>query len=486
MRDVGKLKPHPLNASIYGDEADSDLVESIRQKGILSPLVITHDGRIISGHRRWSAAKQLQMAEVPVVVFGSEDELDIEEALIEANRQRVKSNEQIGREYKHLKRIIAAKESRQGSNQYAAKGASGNPLPEAQPPTVKAADKLGVSRPTADRAERVVDAIDALEEAGDEASAEHLRRTLESSVKGAYTEAKSGGLIPEAPSPAPKPAPKSGASIIPVEQWNAAGAAQRVEWLFEQYAGKATFNETNDNIEWAAWSWNPVTGCLHDCAYCYARDIANRFFEQKFAPSFLPSRLLAPANTKAPNLEKIAASLERMARRNVFVCSMADLFGKWVPAEWIEAVLQQAWDNPQWTFLFLTKFPIRMADFEFPPNSWIGTTVDRQYAVERAEKAFRKIRAGGYQGVAWLSCEPMMERLQFSSLDMFDWVVMGGSSKSTQTPEFRPPFDWIVDLWMQAKRLDLPVYMKTNLGIEQRVREYPAAVLGADMNEERA
>jgi hypothetical protein len=50
---------------------------------------------------------------------------------------------------------------------------------------------------------------------------------------------------------------------------------------------------------------------------------------------------------------------------------------------------------------------------------------------------------------------------------------MGGSSKSTQTPEHRPPFEWIVHLWTQAKALDLPVYMKTNLGIDQRVREYP-------------
>lgn len=30
-------------------------------------------------------------------------------------------------------------------------------------------------------------------------------------------------------------------------------------------------------IEWATYTWNPVTGCLHDCEYCYARRIANRF-----------------------------------------------------------------------------------------------------------------------------------------------------------------------------------------------------------------
>ena len=40
-------------------------------------------------------------------------------------------------------------------------------------------------------------------------------------------------------------------------------------------SAKVSFNRTNDNIEWAIWTWNPVTGCKGDCSYCYARDIAS-------------------------------------------------------------------------------------------------------------------------------------------------------------------------------------------------------------------
>ena len=478
-RNPTDLTPHPLNDEIYGDGADTDLIESIRTKGILNPLLITHDNRIISGHRRWEAAISIGLDAVPVVVFGSTDDLDIEEALIEANRQRIKTGEQIGRENKHLIRIISARQSRQGTNQHTRASVSRETEAQVEmKPSELAARKLGVSRATAFRATTVVDAIDTLEDEGDTASADHLRRTLNNSINGAYKEAKTAGLVVTKPAPAPKPT----AATILVQQWNDADEAQRSEWLFMQHGGKSTFNETNDNIEWAAWSWNPVTGCLHDCPYCYARDIANRFYAHKFAPSFLPDRLSAPSNTKFPNLDTITDPVLRMAKRNVFVCSMADLFGKWVPAEWIEAVLQQAWDNPQWTFLFLTKFPIRMAEFQFPKNSWIGTTVDKQYAVDRAEKAFTKIRNGGYEGIAWLSCEPMMEHLSFNSLDMFDWVIMGGSSKSTQTPAFVPPFIWWDSLYWQAKKFNLPVYMKTNLVFDDsnrdvqwtaRVREYP-------------
>jgi hypothetical protein len=54
---------------------------------------------------------------------------------------------------------------------------------------------------------------------------------------------------------------------------------------------------------------------------------------------------------------------------------------------------------------------------------------------------------------------------------MFDWVVMGGSSKSTQTPEYKPPFDDIIHLYNQARNSNCKVYQKTNL--IERVREYP-------------
>ena len=255
-------------------------------------------------------------------------------------------------------------------------------------------------------------------------------------------------------------------SYITLTEWESGK-----RWQGEASHGQ--MNTVNDNIEWAAFSWNPITGCLHNCAYCYARDIANRFYSQKFEPSFIPERLSHPKNTKSIN----PRWTDDIGYKNVFTCSMADLFGKWVPTEWIEDVLQTIRDNPQWTFLLLTKFPVRMAEFEYPTNVWLGTSVDYQWSVDRAEKAFTKIKAGGFTGVCWLSCEPMMERLTFNSLNMFDWVVIGGSSKSTQTPDYKPPFDDIVHLYNQARLAGCKVYQKTNLipgmSDEQRIREYP-------------
>lgn len=255
---------------------------------------------------------------------------------------------------------------------------------------------------------------------------------------------------------------KNGEAVT-LAAWKDLPALTRREYLSGGGEGKFNQQGDNPNIEWALWSWNPVTGCLHDCPYCYARDIANRFYETGFQPAIWPGRLAAPKNTTFPE----AKAKEWMGHKNVFTCSMADLFGRWVPREWIDAVLQAVADAPQWNFLFLTKFPLRLSEFEFPDNAWVGTSVDCQVRVANAERAFRKVKAR----VKWLSIEPMIEPLTFTDLGAFQWVVLGGASASSQTPEWHPPREWVQSLEDEAARLGVAYYEKDNL--HGRVRGYP-------------
>ena len=227
----------------------------------------------------------------------------------------------------------------------------------------------------------------------------------------------------------------------------------------------ATFNRTNDQVSWAAWTWNPVTGCLHGCPYCYAREIAEtnpnlkQFYPVGFAPLFHHERLDAPANTEVPKEASKDARLKR-----VFVCSMADLYGKWVPDKWIEAVHKSCIANPQWEYLMLTKFPRRYVGLDLPPTAWLGTSVDEQKRVRLAEQAFRQIKG---VRVKWLSLEPLLAPLEFSDLSMFDWVVIGSQSATEQpdgnVPEFAPPFEWVARLTAQAREAGCRIYHKPNL-----------------------
>jgi protein gp37/ParB-like chromosome segregation protein Spo0J len=254
-------------------------------------------------------------------------------------------------------------------------------------------------------------------------------------------------------------APRKQETYILLDQWKNLSPEEQTVAL-DGLPGGSMNSQNNMNIEWAMWSWNPVSGCRHNCPYCYARDIADRFYSQKFEPTWYPDRINAPATVHVPHKAE-----HNIGFKNIFVCSMADLFGKWVPKEWILRVLQICQENPQWNFLFLTKFPIRLSEFTFPDNAWVGTSVDCQARVANVEKAFAKVEAQ----VKWLSCEPLLEPLKFERLDLFQWVVIGGASKSTKTPEWQPPREWIVDLEHQANLAGCFLYEKDNM----RIREYP-------------
>jgi protein gp37 len=235
-------------------------------------------------------------------------------------------------------------------------------------------------------------------------------------------------------------------------------------------ATKAYFNKTTDSIEWAKWTWNPVTGCKHGCQYCYARDIANRYsdaFPEGFEPTFHPERLGAPENTKIP------LSIDH-GNRNVFVCSMADLFGEWVPQEWIDQIIESCTKAPEWTFIFLTKNPKRLVGIEWPENAWVGTTVDCQVRVDDAVSVFYKLNQHKFRPVVtFLSCEPLNEELDFGERDLnnFDWVIIGGRSSSSCAPAFQPKWEWVESLHNSARASGCKIYWKPNLKV--RPTEYP-------------
>ena len=59
--------------------------------------------------------------------------------------------------------------------------------------------------------------------------------------------------------------------VITLEAWKAMDSRTRKAAL-NAPACDAKFNrQDNESIEWAQWSWNPITGCLHGCSYCTKR-----------------------------------------------------------------------------------------------------------------------------------------------------------------------------------------------------------------------
>ncbi len=97
VQHVALSRLHPSSLQPRKDfpaEALKELADSIREKGILQPLLVRprgEDFELIAGERRWRAAQLLQLAEVPVVVREADDHSVLEMMLVE-NLQRENLN----------------------------------------------------------------------------------------------------------------------------------------------------------------------------------------------------------------------------------------------------------------------------------------------------------------------------------------------------------------------------------------------------------
>ena len=248
-------------------------------------------------------------------------------------------------------------------------------------------------------------------------------------------------------------------------------------------------------IDWCDSSWNPVTGCLHGCKYCYARGIARRFgghlqgciepgnyelvqpmseitpmsdglaragrklaYPYDFEPTFHRYKLEEPQHWKKP--------------RTIFVCSMADLFGAWVPDEWIRAVFDACAAAPQHRYLFLTKnpkrymstYPLYLSCIQRPSKAfeaWFGYTYD---GVSNAE--IRKSLRRQYSLHQFISIEPMLNPIWEDEINMItatcDWVIIGaetGNHKGKVKPDKR----WIMKIADNCEISGVAVFMKDSL-----------------------
>ena len=243
-------------------------------------------------------------------------------------------------------------------------------------------------------------------------------------------------------------------------------------------------------IDWCDSSWNPVTGCNHGCKYCYARRIAERFSTAMAMPDF---ELLVPVDEPHPVYElsepvrhdfhgnkrepypygfqptfhryKLDEPQHWKKPRTIFVCSMGDMFGNWVPDEWIEAVINACLAAPQHRYLFFTKNPARYMHLiangiipENQPNFWFGSTA----TIPEMEFFWCD------EVNTFVSIEPILapfEDLTDEGIDpasKTNWIIVG-SETGNRKNKVIPQKSWIDEIVSAAKKAGTPVFMKESL-----------------------
>lgn len=219
------------------------------------------------------------------------------------------------------------------------------------------------------------------------------------------------------------------------------------------------FNTAGVAIGWADYSWNPVTGCKKGCPYCYARDIGNRLFGG-FDPAFHPERLDAPTVTSLPG---------EISKRRVFVCSMGEILGPWVPQIWVSRIIKACNKEPRWTYMFLSKYPQGYRGWRWPKGAYLGATVDSQYMADGAEIAMDNLSAH----VRFVSCEPLQEPVTFAHPDIFDWFIIGGRSFAKGMSAMTPDPARVESIIHQARSVGAAVWVKGNAGYCETIKETP-------------
>jgi protein gp37 len=238
----------------------------------------------------------------------------------------------------------------------------------------------------------------------------------------------------------------------------------------------------NSKIEWTDHTFNPWWGCQRvspGCEHCYAETLAKRYGHNVWGPAKTTERRRMSDNYWKQPVKWNEAARQAGKRARVFCASMADVFEdhpevrQW--RDWLMTLIS----NTAWLdWLLLTKRPenvLRLAPFDwrygFPPNVWIGTSVEDQRRADERIPVLLQIPAR----VRFLSCEPLLGPVvlrdawrypMFAKDDLryqrpdgrgVDWVIVGGESGHGARP-MHP--DWARALRDQCTEVGVNFFFK--------------------------
>jgi len=283
------------------------------------------------------------------------------------------------------------------------------------------------------------------------------------------------------------------------------------------------------NIEWVknpdgtqGFTWNPITGCLNHtnglCKGgnfpCYAYKLAHGRLRQNYLLSNAiqiendqqvgkPKSVLLEGsrywdlyNPFYPRFwhERLFFDMGSNPK-GIFVCDMGELFGNWIPEQWVNRILWAIKARPNNRFYILTKQLQNILRWSpFPENCWVGITATNGKYLLEALETFPNIKAS----VKFISIEPMLGEVKtdyvpniqnvlgipFPWWQRIDWLIIGACTGSKtemsgliqRYPELtvmpyankwtaQPRIKWVREIVETADRVGIPVFLKDSLSL---------------------
>lgn len=225
----------------------------------------------------------------------------------------------------------------------------------------------------------------------------------------------------------------------------------------------------NSKIEWTTHTFNPWTGCTKvspACDFCYAEGWAKRSGHVEWGPHGERRRTKTWNNPIKWNRAAAGAA----ERPRVFCASLADVFDnhRTIQPQWRADLWALITATPNLDWLLLTKRPQNIHKFApaewivggFPPNVWVGSTVENQEEFHRRVPWLRPIKAR----VRFLSMEPLLGDVDLNGCQGLDWIITGGES-GRGFRHANP--DWFRSLRDQCEAAGIPFLFKQWEGVSQ-------------------
>lgn len=243
-------------------------------------------------------------------------------------------------------------------------------------------------------------------------------------------------------------------------------------------------------IEWCDETVNRTGGCKHACEWltpngrlveCYAKTISTRGVASAHYPhGFSHHYWRAPKKSQLLKNKRTPSLL--------FIDSMSDLFGHWVPDEHIRAVLDELRQAPQHIGQVLTKNAQKIRQFipELPDNLWVGVssppdsmhgrtlTRHQQESMLKAQlRVLDDVRRLRPELVTWMSIEPLSWDISPFLVDNcpLQWAVIGALTDGRR--KYQPNSAHVQNVLDILDAHNVPVFFKGNLDWSPWREDFP-------------